>query len=245
MPLVYDVNWLGRKRLFLPPFTQALGIFSVHVLSQKRTGYFLREATARFDKIEYALTGETTRNTQAVNWNWTDTRNFVLDIDSRHYDEVAQDYDAELLRRLQRSNDANLLVHGNQKPERLAEFMVKYYPGGERLQHPLLRILYNALHRGWGWTTSVTDQSGELLASAAFVYTHGRVSLLVSCSSPRGRELAAQELLIDYAVRQASGRPVLLDFMSGDHKRWSRFGASRERYWEVEKTSKLLGVFPV
>ena len=246
MPLVHDTTWSGRPRLYTPVFTPALGVFSVHVLSQKRMGYFLREADARFDVVdELGFTGEPARNAEEVDWHWSDRRNYLLDIGGRDYETVAGEYDADLLRAIARAEAADLLVHGNQKPERVAEFMVGHYPGGERLQHPMLRILYNALHRGWGWTTAVTTRDGDLLATNVFVFTHGRVASLAPCESPAGREVGALDLLLDYAVRQAAGRPVTLDFADGDAARWTRFGASPERYWQTSKSTKLLGVLPL
>ena len=248
MPLVWDTTWSGRRRLRLPPFTPALGVFSVHVLSRKRLGYFLREVDARFDVLDgYALTGEpAAAGRDEVDWTWTDVRGRVLAVDGRDYDAIAADYDAELLRALARADEAELLVHGNQKPERVAAFMVDHFAGGERLQHPLLRVLYQALHRGWGWTTAVTDHAGELLATCAFVFTHGRVQALAPCASPRGREVGALALLYDYAVRQAAGRPIALDFTAADaHLPVAGFGASPERYWRTDKSTKLLGLLPV
>lgn len=245
MPLVYDTNWMGRQRLFLPPFTPALGVMSVHVLSQKRMGYFLREVDSRFDRIDYAFTGEPSRNQTEVDWTWSPQRNLTVDIDGRDYEELAQGYDSEVLRDLQRSDDANLLVHGNQKPERVAAFMARHYPSGQRLQHPLLRVLYNALHRGWGWTTAVTNREGDLLATNAFVFTHGRIASLAPCESPEGRQQGALTLLFDYALRQAAGRPLTFDFASTDEERWTGFGASRERTWKAAKHGKLLGILPI
>ena len=245
MPLVYDTNWMGRKRLYNPVFTPALGVFSVHVLSQKRMGYFLREADARFDKVDTYFTGEPSRNTDAVDWTWTDHRARVLDINGRDYDDIAVEYSSDVLRRLQLSDDANLLVHGNQKPEKVADFMAEHYADGQRQQHALLRILYQALHRGWGWTTAVTDREGELLATNAFVFTHGRIASLAPCVSPRGAETGALDLLFDYAIRQAAGRPLLLDFGTYDTDLATGFGASPELYWQATKSSKLLGVLPV
>jgi len=245
MPLVWDTTWSGRKRLHNPVFTQALGLFSVHVLSQKRLGYFMREVDSRFDVIESGFTGEPSRYEKDVNWTWQDERNQVLDVDGREYDTIAGEYSSDLLRVLDQSMSSNLLVHGNQKPEKVAAFMEKYYQNGEKLQHPMLRIIYNAMHRGWGWSTAVTDADGNWLASNVFVFTHGRISSLAPCESPAGKKVGALDLLFDYAIRQAAGRPISLDFVSTDQDQYSRFGASSERFWKAQKTSKLLGVLPM
>ncbi len=245
MPLPSERTWSGRERLVLPPFTPALGVFSVHVLSQKRMGYFLREADARFEIVDFSFTGEPARNEELDDWHWRPERNYLLAVDSRPYEEIAQHYDSDLLRSLARADEANLLVHGNQKPERVAEFMAKHYRRGQTLQHPLLRILYNALHRGWGWTTAVTDQNGELLATNAFFFTHGRIASLAPTQSPAGAKVGALDLLFDYALRQAAGRPTTVDFVSTDAEQYTRFGAQPERYWGVQKEAKLLGVLPL
>ena len=249
MPLVHDTTWSGRPRLTTPVLTPALGVFSVHVLSRKRMGYFVREADARFDVVDgLGFTGEPARGGAGeVDWAWDDRRTYRLDVDGRDYEAIAGAYDADLLRAIARAEARDLLVHANVKPERVAAFVARHLPGGDRLQHPMLRVLYNALHRGWGWTTAVTTTDGDLLATNVFVLTHGRVASVLPCVSPAGREAGALDLLFDYAVRQAAGRPVALDFADadGDAARWTRFGAVPERHYVTSKATKLLGVLPL
>ena len=130
------------------------------------------------------------------------------------------------------------------KPEKIAAFVAEHAPGGQRLQHPMLRVLYNAMHRGWGWTSAVTDRDGNLLAVAAFVFTHGRIARVLDAESLSGKTQGALALLYDYALRQSAGRPVVFDFASGDADRYG-FGGKPEKLWHAKKSAKLLGMIPV
>ncbi len=243
MPLVWDQNWLGRTRLKTPVLTPGLGVFSVRVLSPKRLGYFLREAEARFDTIDLTFTGDAARDEETP-WAWDGRHNLTLGMSDAPYEELAAEYSSETLRRIATAQKAGLLVHANMKPERVAAFVAEHAPGGQRLQHPMLRVLYNAMHRGWGWTSAVTDKEGKLLAVAVFVFTHGRIARVLDAESPFGKTQGALALLYDYALRQAAGRQVVFDFASGDAERYG-FGAKPEKLWHAKKKGKLLGVLPV
>ena len=244
MPLVWDKSLLGRRRVRQPVLTPGLGVFSVHVLSPKRLGYFVREATARFDAVDLTFTGDGAR-VDENDWHWDARGNLALPLAARPYDEIAAEYGSALLRELAVAQDARLLVHANLRPERIAAFVAEHAPRGQKLQHPMLRVLYNALHRGWGWSSAVTDPDGQLLATAAFVFTHGRIAPILVAESAAGARVHARALLFDYAVRQSAGRPVVLDFASGDEAAYGGFGARRETLWHARHSARLLGVLPI
>ena len=245
MPLVTDENWLGRTRLDQPVLTPSLGVFSVRVLSQKRLGYFLREAAARYDRIDLTFTGESARGDgRDEDWTWARRGNLALNMGGVTYEDLAAEFAPETLRRIATAQKAGLLVHANLKPERIAAFVAEHHDGGQRLQHPMLRVLYNAMHRGWGWTSTVTDAEGRPLAAAVFVFTHNRVARVLDVQSPAGAAAGALDLLYDYALRQSAGRQIVFDFASGDAARYG-FGASPEALWHANRRSKLLGVLPV
>lgn len=245
MPLVTDENWLGRTRLDQPALTPGLGVFSVRVLSQKRLGYFLREAAARFDRIDLVFTGETARGDgRDDDWAWTRATNLAINVAGDDYETLAAEFAPDTLRQIATARKSELLVHANLKPERVAAFVAEHLPGGQRLQHPMLRILYNAMHRGWGWTSVVTDKAGHPLAAAVFVFTHNRISRVLDVQSAAGERVGALALLYDYALRQSAGRQVVFDFASGDATRYG-FGGSPEALWHARKSSKLLGLLPL
>ncbi len=244
MPLVWSKNWLGRKRISMPVLTPSLGVFSVHVLSPKRLDYFVREVSARFDKVDLNFAGQTVKS-EETDWTWSSHSNLVLPLEGLSYEEAAGAYDSHLLRRLAIANTAGLLVHANLKPERLAAFVAEHTPDGQRLQHPMLRVLYNAMHRGWGWSSAVSDVEGKLLAVAAFVFTHGRIAPILVSESAAGARVHALDLLFDYAIRQSAGRPVLLDFASSNDSKYAGFGAKPEQVWQANQQTKVLGVLPI
>ena len=238
MPLVWDKDWLGRKRLFMPELTPSLGIFSVHVLSPKRVKAFLEEAYGRFDRIELDLSGPGALSPE-LNYEVERRDRPVVAIADRNYEELASDYDSDLLRKLHLAEEANLLVHNNIKPEKAAAFIAEHYRGGQKLQHPMLRILYNAMHRGIGWANSVNDVSGEMLGVGVFVASHNRISCVMMAENARGKSLGAGSRMFDFTLRQAAGSTLLIDLPADSEQGIAGFGESRESFLRAKVQSPI------
>src|SRR5690606_33785861 len=111
---------------------------------------------------------------------------------------------------------ANRLISTtNIKPEKVANFYQKHARDRQHLTHnfhALQRIMYNILHRGWGFASGVESQDGTLLAANFFIYSHNKILSLVPLELPAGGEFGALHLLFDMLIRTYAGRPMILDF---------------------------------
>lgn len=240
-PIVTNKNWAGKKTLYMPSFTPSLGLFSVHVLSQKRLQVFYDAIQERCDFVNATFSGPNTRNLNTA-WNWNPVYNKILEINGKSYEQIAAEYPERLKVIFQNAQNNNLTLLGNQKLEKVADFMVKYFPNGKILQHPFLRIMYNALHRSWGWTTAIANQKGEYLATCGFIVSHGRTHLIAPTISSEGKKVNALDLLIDAAIRQSSNRQVILDFSQVELAYLDNFELQQERNFSAVKEPKFLGL---
>jgi hypothetical protein len=81
--------------------------------------------------------------------------------------------------------------------------------------------------------------SGEqLVASAAFLFSHNRAYYILVGNHPNGRTLGASHLLIDAFIEDHAGQQLLLDFEGSDIRNlsffYSSFGAVEEKYTAIK-----------
>ncbi len=244
-PLVWRKGNWGSPELYQPALMREMGIYSIHLLSAQRIQAFLDAIPKQYKRINITLSGQNTIPTDAP-FAIEPLTNYQLYLNSP-YDILKADYSAALHAKLQQAEELELLPKSGMKPEKLADFYKKHAPHSSTLDqdfHALQRIMYNALHRGWGFASSVTTPDDELLAVDFFLYSHGQVVSLMPCVSPKGREVGAQEYLIDMLLRTHAGRPLILDFNAPMNPSLPQsFGAHEARYFRLKRQIKQWGIF--
>ena len=135
-----------------------------------------------------------------------------------------------------------LLPNSNLKPEKLADFYKTNSlskANTDSQYHAFQRIMYNALHRGWGFVSAIENAEKKLCASCFFLYSQGRVLCLLPAANQQGRDENALALLLDLFIRSQAGKPVILDFNTALSD-WPEalphaFGAKEVRAWRLSK----------
>ncbi|MEO1518377.1 MAG: hypothetical protein AAFV95_25385 [Bacteroidota bacterium] len=213
MPLIYREGKRGKKELYLPPLVRSAGIYSINVLSGKRINAFLNAIPEEYGDITLSLNTGTIPPNDIV-FHSEQISNCILVMGS-DYETISQKYTEEFQELLKKASEHQLVPSGTLKPEHLADFYrqhTKVYRGLEARYHTGLRIMYNTLHRGWGFMSGIQNQEGKLLAASFFIFSHGRMMSLFPIQSPEGAEKGALALLCDLLVRKNAGRKVLIDF---------------------------------
>ncbi|MDV7401496.1 hypothetical protein RZS08_59305, partial [Arthrospira platensis SPKY1] len=137
---------------------------------------------------------------------------------NRSYEELFDGFSTALAQKLQTAEDAGLMLTGGLKPEAIADFFRLYtppHPQAEQDFHALQRIMYNALHRGWGFASGVMGRDQQLYAVNFFLYSHGKVVSLAPAESPEGQRLGALPYLFNGLLRSHAEKPAVLDFNMG------------------------------
>ena len=205
-------SWRGST-LRQPKLMRELGLYSIHVLSPKRMAAFLEAIPAQYRRIDLRL-NEQNPPIDGDRFRYSELSNQQLLL-KVPYEELADQYSKALLLDLEKALQAELIPGSGKKPEALAELFrreTSNYPGKEQDFHALHRIMYNALHRGWGFASSVSDREGNLLAADFFLYSHHKVISLMPVESKAGKELGALPFLFDNLIRSHAERPLILDF---------------------------------
>lgn len=219
MPLFHGKDWLARPIHAQHHHLAPNGPFSIHVMGRPRMLELLRALPPRSRNVLLAWEGQT--GLEAVRAE--PVERFLLPL----YDPAE-----ELLSRLDPPLRTGVSYrYGSPTPETLSAFWLtntRYYRSRDKDRYRYLRIMYQVLHRGQGFSSSVESEAGEPLAMAFFVSSHNYLFRLFSSAvkGEKGRE--ALRALYAGLIETNAGRPVVLDF-NGDAL-GSDFGATRLQY---------------
>ncbi|MCB0705792.1 MAG: hypothetical protein KDC34_10805 [Saprospiraceae bacterium] len=232
-------RWQGTS-LKQPTLMRELGLFSVNVLSRKRMTAFLEAIPEEFKKVDLVL-NEQNPPLPETGFEFVEETNHQLVIPET-YEVGVDQYSRELMLDLDKAVQAELIPVSGLSPEKLIAFFRKEranYPGKTADSHALLRIMYNCLHRGWGFASGIQDREENLLAVNFFVYSHSKVLSLLPVESRAGKAQGALAYLFDLILQSHAGRPLILDFNSDDpNGPGAAFGATANRYYRIIRKSK-------
>lgn len=234
-PLVWRKDAFGRKELYQPDLMRELGIYSIHVLSTKRLRAFLEAIPGEYRRMDIHLNEQNKLPADSPFLVEELTNHQMLLTDT--YEELSAHFLPNLQAALEKAEAADLLPTTSLKPEQVAAMYQQYTRDHKRVDqnfHALQRIMYNALHRGWGFASGIQTREGILLASNFYLYSHKKVISLVPIQSPEGEAKAALPYLFDILLRSHAGRPLILDFNAqGTGSMAEQFGASETAYYRV------------
>lgn len=240
MPLPYDQVFFRRPALQQPKLIRELAIYSVRALSPARVKAFWRAIPEQYRTIQLTIEPQSRPRLPEYQLSEVAEPFHFLDL-SKPYETIAASFSDELKNQLQQAEAADLLPISSIKPERIAEFYRKQTRNTAREEwifHGLQRIMYQVLHRGWGFASGLQNRQGELLAVAFFIYSHGKVMAFISVESAIGKKEHALALLLDYFIRSHAGRPLMLDFQAVPNDLAGSFGGYTEPRFHVTRDER-------
>ncbi len=245
LPLVWRAGRLRGKELHQPALIRELGIYSIHVLSKPRIKRFLKAIPDSYQHVDIVLNEQNPPPADS-DFIIREFQNYQLFL-NRDYEEIANGYSRQILEELQRAEDAGLVLTSSMKPEQIAAFYQAHRPKrdqSEEVFHGMQRVMYNALHRGWGFASTVIDTDAQPLAVNFFLYSHGKVVSFMPVESKAGRESGALTHLFNGLIRQHAGRPVILDFnVAEPDRRAEGFGAKPNPFYNLQLNRRLFKWF--
>lgn len=235
MPLTHkEVGW-RKQGLVQPPLVRELAIYSINPPSNKRNAAFWEALPEEYQRVNLRL--DSFSQPKLEGWTNKELTNYFLPL-NEPYELIRERYSQQLIDRLEIAKETDLFPVSSLKPERIAELFRKSKGVlSEPEFHGLQRIMYNILHRGWGFASGIMTREKEVLAADFFIFSHGRIMSLAPVVTAAGKEIYAQEYLYDLMIRQQAGKPQSMDFNSAtsqvDFAR--QFGAIHYEYYQVEK----------
>lgn len=235
LPLIWRPKMLKTKELYIPYWIRSSGIYSVNVLSKKRVDTFLDAIPPEYQNIEIAL-NEDVYLQDGLDFEKTELQNYNI-ILNKDYPSIANDYSKPTMDTIAKAEASSISSIANLKPEVLANFYKKYTKDKKWVNekfHALQRIMYNAMHRGLGFSAGVEDKNGNLLAADFFIFSHGRLLSLIGTKSENGDKMGAHHMLIDRIIQTNATRPIIFDFNTNE--KWTEgFGAKQAPYFQIKR----------
>lgn len=237
LPLVWRKHWLGGKELYQPGLMRELGIYSINVLSQKRIESFLDAIPADYRSVQMTL-NEQNVQVDEEKYDLSARINYQILL-AQDYEKIQADYTPAFREQLARAEEQTLMPTTSIKPEAVADFYRKYTTDRRQVErnfHALQRIMYNILHRGWGFASGILDENGELLSCNFFIYSHKKAVSLAALQSPAGAEKGALAYLMDLFIRNHADRPLILDLnTNGEDELGEALGAQANEYYRFRR----------
>ncbi len=214
--IIHEKGWIFKKNVIsASPFGLHQGPFTTGFLSSQRLSKFIENLSSVQQPIESIYIGAG-YDSKVLNGSFSriekkEQRSLMI---MRSYEEIQGGYSSEL-KTILSNTETPLTPVSSLKPEKFAQFIVdnnSYFGLDVKKSYfTILRIIYNILHRGWGFFSGYEDNEGNLVCASFFVSLTTKSVVLFSAQSKKGKVLHASALLLDSFVQTNAGRPMMLD----------------------------------
>ena len=177
-----------------------LGPYSVNVLHSRRVKEMVDIALQHGGGALYPLNNKIT-NTHLKDHKISH-RPFLSFLLNQPYELLSSRYDQALYNTIHGHSKDHLTFTSGMKPELLVG--LTSYPSIKK--NALMRIMYNALQRGIGFSNGIKLKEGdEFLAASFFISSHNKIFEIFSMPRP---DRDARRLLMDLVIRNGAGKPM-------------------------------------
>ena len=235
MPLTLRKKF-GITYYYQPFFTQQFGVFSISILNPDIIQEFIVSIPQHVKLIDINFNSFNKLN--KGKYQIVLNTNYLLDL-INEYPKLASKYSNNTRRNLKKGLKSNLTFMKGVKPEIVIR-LFRANRGADIAKWDdqnyivIQRIMYNAIHKGMGFTCGVYTEHNELCAAAFFLRNNNRLIFLFSGSNELARSNGAMTFLIDTVIRSNSPGGKILDFEGSNNESLARFykgfGAKKTTY---------------
>lgn len=236
MPLTWNKKY-GVHYLYQPPFTAQAGIFG-NDLDASLINDFLLAVPPTFKYWDITLNHG--NHSQVKDFNLFERVNYVLPLDEG-YETLFKNFRENIQRNTRKSRQLGCTVVkdiGIGEVVALAKTQTAAFSALSEQDFSNMANLYQLLRQQGKAITYGVYQQNDLLASAAFFFSHNRAYYILVGNHPNGKTIGASHALIDAFIKDNAGSGLLLDFEGSDiHSLaffYSSFGAQPEKYTAIK-----------
>ena len=242
MPLTakkrYGINYLVQ-----PVYSQQLGVFSTHKLSNDIVSKFLLNIPSKFRYIDIKL--NIYNHTDIDGFNYTSNINYELDLISA-YDEIKEKYSENTRRNIIKAkNNIISVIEGVTANELIGLFKSEVGDPRNKFTNSeyskLRQIIAHSLRYSSCEIYGAYTRQNTLCAATLFIISNGRAINLVSVSNDDGKELKAMFMIMDEFIKRNTGKNLILDFegsnIEGVGRFFKGFGSTKCEYLSVRKNN--------
>ena len=233
MPLTWNIKY-GIHYLYQPPLTPCLGVFG-NQLNTALLNDFLKSIPGKFKYWDFYFNPG--NFFQLADFKLYERVNYVLPL-MDNYETISNGFRDNIKRNIKKSEKLQLIIKKNIETtdifdlakEQALNFSTFTNSDFEHFNE-LYKLLYQKEQAA---TYGVYMPSGQLVASAIFLFSHNRAYYILVGNHPDGKTLGASHALINAFIKDHAGQNLLLDFEGSDIPSlaffYSSFGAREEKY---------------
>jgi hypothetical protein len=233
MPLPYKTLFLGIRRLYQPPFTQQLGIFSGKTsVSAEIVSLFLDAIPRKYIHQQINFQANTV----------LPTNKFIPKLNL--YTASNTHYSKSIQKKLRQAAAFNFYIEAVSPAQLHTIYMRETAPKigffSEKLGDTMLQLMEKAVALQQGCVVGIYDKASKKLLFACFMLNSTpRLLNPFGAYTQEGREKHATIFLYDYLIRENMKKGIALDFMGSNISVvatfFKNFGCIEEYYGRMER----------
>jgi hypothetical protein len=186
-----------------------LGPYSVNPLTDDRMSNFLDLLKKHNKTSQYPVHSGISKS-QIEAFKFSNRYKAVLG-GGKVYDNLSKSYSDDLSNNLNVEGYDTVKISSSIKPEILVGLLSE----NKMSKNALLRLMYNAMHRGIGFSSAIEDKSsGEILAASFFMNSNSTITEILSF---RNSGKKYRQLIFDLMLRNSANSPLRFEsFLSVD-----------------------------
>ena len=242
MPLTNNRKF-GISYLYQPPFTQQLGIFSSHKLSEEIVLEFIRAIPEKYKFIEINLNKfNVISDSKDIKVQQKITYELEL---IRDYEHIFHHYKKNTIRNIRKATQNKVSVIQGLQPNQVIDLI---HSSDKRQNYSendiaiIRRLIAASARKSSGLLYGAYSENNSLCAAGLFVYSNSKACFILSVANEEAKQNGAMFLLIDEFIRQFASRNMILDFegsmIEGVARFYAGFGAQPFNYPAI-KINKL------
>ena len=224
----------GIHYIYLPPWTQQLGVFSSHEVEENSVHQFIKTIPKKYYLIDVFLNSNNLIQSPHINLR----DNFILPLD-KSYESLRKEFSKGRKSSCKQAKTYNLEIIEGYDHDKII-LLFKQNKGSELNKQysdylVLAKLFEHVLQPKHTKTMAVVNSNKELIGGALFLKDNHRITYLFSAINHEGREKQAMSFLLDHLIEKNAESNYILDFegsmVEGVAKFYKSFGAVKEEYF--------------
>lgn len=234
MPLPFRKKF-GVYYLYQPFLTAQLGVFGAQLNKEIFTS-FLEAIPKKFRYWDLSFNHKNLFSNSS--FPLYERSNFILSLQPT-YENIYNAYRENIQRNIKKSEGFRNKIETGISIDAIIELTrLQAKEINENDFENFKKVFLDLKSKGFAKTYGVISKSGQLISSAAFIFSHNRAYYILVGNHPNGRTLGASHALIDAFIKDHADQNLLLDFEGSDIRNlaffYSSFGAAEEKYASIK-----------
>jgi hypothetical protein len=207
----------GIPYLIQPLLTTQGGIFYNHPVRHELCNEFLDNIPASYKYVNIHMNKD----------NGLIGGKFKIELKANHYLDLNPSYQAlrknysrRTLRNINNALNCKLIVKEGKDADEFVDFKCKFVTPKilDKQRKTMKRLVDHCLFAGNGHIVNAFTQNGELSGAAFYLVDQDQLYLMVTVSSPTGKECNSMPFIVDDIIQKHCGQSMIMDFTGSSLK---------------------------